>query len=61
MSSRCSSRFRATAIDPKTDSRKTQNMIDPSSPPQYERELVEERLRGVGVVLDVLDGVVAGR
>ena len=27
---------RTTASDPKIDSRNTQNMIEPSSPPQYD-------------------------
>ena len=36
ISSRWRSRLPATAIDPKTDSRNTQNMIEPSSPPQYD-------------------------
>ena len=36
ISSRCRSRLLFTAIAPKTDSRKTQNMIDPSRPPQYD-------------------------
>ena len=34
ISSRCRSRFTWTAIDPNTDSRNTQNRIDPSNPPQ---------------------------
>ena len=34
-------------------------MIEPSRPPQYEVDLVEERLGRVRVVLDVLDRVVA--
>ena len=36
MSSRCRCRFTYTAIAPNTDSRNTQNMIEPSSPPQYD-------------------------
>ena len=36
MSSRCRWRFVATAMAPKTDSRKTQKRIDPSRPPQYD-------------------------
>ena len=36
ISSRCRSRLVFTAIAPKTDNRKTQNMIDPSRPPQYD-------------------------
>src|SRR5215468_11917267 len=35
MSSRWRSLLTYTAIDPKTDSRNTQNMIEPFSPPQY--------------------------
>jgi len=35
MSSRCRSRLTKTASDPKSESKKTQNMIEPSSPPQY--------------------------
>ena len=36
MSSRWRSRFVATATVPNTDSRNTQNMIEPSRPPQYD-------------------------
>ena len=36
INSRWRSRFTYTASDPKTDSRNTQNMIEPSSPPQYD-------------------------
>jgi len=36
ISSRWRSRLLATAIVPNTDSSSTQNMIDPSSPPQYD-------------------------
>ena len=36
ISSRWRSRFTQTARDPKIDSRNTQNMIEPSSPPQYD-------------------------
>jgi hypothetical protein len=36
ISSRCRSRLVATATEPKTASRNTQNMIDPSRPPQYD-------------------------
>ena len=36
ISSRWRSRLVATAIVPNTDSRNTQNMIEPSRPPQYE-------------------------
>ena len=36
ISSRWRSRLTYTALDPNTDSRNTQNMIEPSSPPQYE-------------------------
>ena len=36
ISSRWRSRLTYTAIAPKTDSRNTQNMIEPSSPPQYD-------------------------
>ena len=35
ISSRCDSRALRTAMAPKTDSNSTQNMIEPSSPPQY--------------------------
>ena len=36
ISSRCRSRFTYTASEPNIDSRNTQNMIEPSSPPQYD-------------------------
>ncbi len=39
INSRCRSRLRATAIDPNTASRNTQNMIEPSRPPQYDANL----------------------
>jgi len=39
ISSRFRSRLVATASVPKTDSRNTQNMIDPSRPPQYDANL----------------------
>ncbi len=39
ISSRCRSRFTCTATAPKIASRNTQNMIEPSSPPQYEVSL----------------------
>ena len=39
ISSRYRSRLIATATLPKTESRNTQNMIEPSSPPQYDATL----------------------
>ena len=39
ISSRWRSRLLCTARAPNTDSRKTQNMMEPSSPPQYEVSL----------------------
>ena len=39
ISSRCRSRLMYTATAPKIDSRNTQNITEPSSPPQYEVSL----------------------